>query len=225
MTWQKVLHRVRGSHGDDRGITLVELIVSGAITVMLLAMIATLFVRTMQVNGSVLGTATTTNDAKVQFDRLQSLVRLAVDTDVRKAPDLVNEPSGGVGDVLIIKARQNQGAVASAGTWKCVGWYLDTTGKLRSIQGPASASTPVTRTSPSTWPVAVDGVTTHAGASTFTALESDPGTPAWYPGSVGVVMTFEEAEAHVPVKLAATIAPRRQLQLDGEVSGGSSCTP
>lgn len=210
---------------EDDGLTLVELIVSGTITVLLMAMITTLFVRTLQVNGSVLATATTTNQAKVEFDRLQSVVRLAVDTDVRQAPDLVTEPAGGVGNVLIVKSRRTQGAVANASTWRCVGWYVDGTGKLRSIQGPAGVANPKTRTNPATWPVAADGVRTRSGSYTFTALEADPGTPAWYPGSVGVNMIFEAQTATVPVKLAATIAPRRQLQLDGEVSGGSSCVP
>jgi type II secretory pathway pseudopilin PulG len=210
---------------EESGMSLVELIVASAISVLLLAIIGSLFVKTMQTQVSVTDTSHTSNSAKVAFDDLQASVRLAVETDVRVPTAMGVDPSTGRGSVLVLKTRANQGAVAAVGTWRCVGWYLDPSKRLHKLVRPAQASgTPPTAVSPSSWPVVASGVTTKAsGGLPFLALDPDPDTEAWYPGSITVALNFQEGTSKVPVGLSSTIVPRRQLQLDGEVSGGVAC--
>lgn len=209
---------------DERGLTLVELLVSSMISILLLALIGSLFIRTLLVQDEVQATTTTTNDAKVQFDDLQTSVRLAVETDVRSAAAMTTVPASGRGDVLVVKSRKNEGAVTAVSTWRCVGWYLASDGSLRRKSVAAqSTGTPATATDPSTWPVVATDVSGISGTSPFLLLDPAADVDAWYPGSVTVNLHFEADRSNTPVTLSSTIAPRRQLQLDGEVPGGVKC--
>lgn len=219
-----MMRRLRQLLHGQAGMGLVELLVASMLSVFMLALIGTLFIRAMRVNTAVRATTTTTNQARLQFDSIQEAIRLAVETDVRvgTAPSVV--PAGGAGDVLIVKSRANQGDVTAASTWRCMGWYLSPDGTLRAISGPAVASgSPVTGTDPSTWPVVVQGVTATPGHSAFVAQDPDVNVESWYPGSVTVSLHFESPNANVPVSVMTTVSPRRQLQLDGEIPGGVAC--
>jgi len=214
----------RTTAGDQSGMSLIELIVASAISVIMLAIIGSLFVRTMQTQASVTDTAYTSNNAKVVFDDLQAAVRLAVDTDVRVPTAMTVDPTDGKGTVLVVKSRANQGAVTLPTTWRCIAWYLDPSNALHKLVKPAQATgTPPTSVNPAAWPVVARGVKTISGSSPFVALEPDPTAEAWYPGSVSAALTFREGTSKVPVTLASTIVPRRQLQLDGEIPGGVPC--
>lgn len=217
------MRRVRAARGQD-GMSLVELIISSMLTIFMLTLIGSLFMRSMDANAAVRATTVTTNEARLQFDEIQRAIRLAVETDVRvgTAPTVV--PSDGRGDLLIVKSRLNEGNVTSASTWRCMGWYVDPDGNLRGVKDKTIASgTPATATNPATWPIITRGVTALAPSSAFLAHDPDADVEAWYPGSVGVSLLFEVADANVPVNVATTVAPRRQLQLDGEIPGGQRC--
>ncbi|ASR54478.1 PilW family protein [Cellulomonas sp. CW35] len=219
--------RVRRAVREDRadaGFSMVELIVASMMSIIMLGIIGSLFIKTLQTQGAVTDTTTTSNNAKVVFDELQAAVRLAVETDVRSSTSMAVEPTDGRGDVLILKTRQNQGEVASTGTWRCVAWYLDADDQLHKITRPAQASgTPATSVNPASWPIVARGVAAISGASPFVALEPAVDAEAWYPGSIQAALTFREGDSRVPVDLSSTIVPRRQLQLDGETPGGMPC--
>jgi type II secretory pathway pseudopilin PulG len=218
-----IMQRVRAARGED-GMTLVELIVSSMLTVFMMTLVGTLFIRSMDANAAVRATTVTTNEARIQFDEIQRAIRLAVETDVRvgTAPAVV--PADGRGDVLIVKTRLNEGDVANASTWRCMGWYVDSAGNLRGVKDTTIATgTPQTALDPATWPVISPGVTAIAPRSPFLAHDPDVDVEAWYPGSVGVNLRFEVTDANVPVHVETTVAPRRQLQLDGETPGGQRC--
>lgn len=213
--------QVPAPHDDERGLTLVELLVTMLISSFFLVLVVSLFVRTLDVQNSVLSTTSTSNDAKVAFDALESGVRRAVTTDVRLATAMSTEPGDGRGDVLIVKSRVNEGAVGSVATWRCMGWYLDGAKNLRAITGPAVATgTPKTHTAPSTWPVVARNVT-KVGASAFLAQDADVATEQWYPGSVVAALEFTPVRSDIPVKLTSTVVPRRQL--NGLTPGGLPC--
>jgi hypothetical protein len=222
----RLLRRLRTARhaGAESGMTLVELIVSSAIAVVLLTFFGSILISSLRVQNDVLGTTSTTNEAKVQFDALEQAARLAVETDVRDASAMSTEPASGEGNVLILKSRVNQGAVTNVHTWQCVAWYLDGSGNLHKVRAAAQTSgTPVTATNPSTWPVVVDGVDGVSGSAPFTLLEADPAVASWYPGTVSVALEFRVAQSKVAVSLTSEISPRRQLQLDGEIPGGVPC--
>jgi type II secretory pathway pseudopilin PulG len=206
--------------------TLVELIVAGAISVMLLALVASLFIRTIQTQQVVDSAAANANEAKLAFDDMQSSVRLAVQTDVRSSTNMTAVPTGGRGDVLVVKSRRNEGAVTDRGTWRCVAWHLASDGKLHRFvvaPVPASGVAPARASAPADWPVVASGVTAGGGQPPFRALDVSPSVPAWYPGSVTLDLTFRAGEGKIPVGLQSTIAPRRQLLDAGVTPGGVPC--
>ncbi len=208
----------------DAGLSMVELIVASMMSIVMLGIIGSLFIKTMQTQASVTDTTSTSNNAKIVFDDLQASVRLAVETDVRVSSAMSVEPTDGRGDVLVLKTRANQGEVGAVSTWRCVAWYLDGGNTLHKLVKPAQASgTPPTSVNPASWPVVARGVSAISGSSAFVALEPAVDAEAWYPGSVAAALTFSEGDPHVPVTLSSTIVPRRQLQLDGEIPGGMPC--
>lgn len=218
-----IMQRVRAARGDD-GMSLVELIVSSMLTVFMLTLIGSLFIRSMDANAAVRATTVTTNEARLQFDEIQRAIRLAVETDVRVGTAPATVPADGRGDVLIVKSRLNEGNVTDASTWRCLGWYVDAAGDLRGVKDTTIATgVPLTATDPTTWPVISRGVTPIDGTSAFLAHDPDVDVEAWYPGSVGVNLHFEVTDSNVPVNVTTTVAPRRQLQLDGEIPGGQRC--
>ncbi len=213
-------------NSDDSGLSMVELIVSSLISVILMALVASLFIRTIETQQSVDATAVTTNDAKLAFDEMQNSIRLAVETEVRVASSMSVTPTDGRGDVLVLKSRRTEGAVTDRNTWRCVAWYLAPDAKLHRLvvaPPPASGTAPMLAAAPSTWPVVATGVTAVTGRPAFLALDPSPDVSAWYPGSVGVALTFRSGSSKIPVDLESTIAPRRQLQLNGEIPGGVRC--
>lgn len=216
--------RLAAARHHDGGFTLVELIVSSAVGILLLTMVGVLLVSTLKVQRQVLATTSTTNQAKLEFSSIEAATRLAVDTNVRSAANLSVAPASGQGNVLILKSRVNQGAVTAVSTWQCIGWYLAADGTLRRAKSQGQASgTPATAASPSTWPVVATGVTSISGSSPFVQLEADPSVSSWYPGSIVMNLQFLSSQSKVPVRMTSTIAPRRQLQLDGETPGGVPC--
>lgn len=221
-----VRRRLDVARRDDRGMTLVELIVSGMISVILLALVGSLFIRTVQTQISVKAAAATTNDAKLAFDEMQNSIRLAVETEVRVSTAMGTPPGDGKGDVLVLKSRRTEGAVTERATWRCVAWYLAPDKKLHRLvvaPPPASGTSPMLVSAPSTWPVVATNVTPVPSKPAFLALDPDPDVSAWYPGSVGLALTFKSSSSKIPVDLESTIAPRRQLQLNGEIPGGVRC--
>ena len=216
--------RDASTRADDAGFTMVELIVASMISIIMLTIIGSLFLKTIQTQSAVTDTTQTSNDAKVVFDDLQAAVRLAVETDVRSSSAMGVEPLDGRGDVLILKTRATQGAVLDVATWRCVAWFLDASDQLHKRTVPAQSSgVPATAVDPAAWPVVARGVKALGTGTPFTALEPAVDAEAWYPGSIVASLTFRDGSSRVPVDLASTIVPRRQLQLDGEVPGGVSC--
>jgi type II secretory pathway pseudopilin PulG len=220
--------RARAERADatDGGFTLVELLVASMISIIVLGLVGSLFLKTMETQRSVEDAADTTNDAKVVFDDLQSSVRLAVEVDVRTAAAMTTEPADGKGDVLVLKSRLNEGVVTSRTTWRCVAWYVApdrTLHRLVVSPPPASGTEPMRASAPATWPVVARDVTVVSGQSAFTALDPNVDVEAWYPGSVSVALKFQSQASRIPVSLQSTITPRRQLQLDGEIPGGVQC--
>ena len=210
--------------GDDSGLSLVELLVATMLSLFLLALIAGLFIRSMQANASVRATTAGTNAARVQFDAIQQAVRLAVETDVRAGATYTVASASGEGDLLIVKTRRNEGVVAAAATWRCMGWYLTPDGTLRALSRPTPTSgVAATAGDPASWPVVAQDVTRLGSAPPFVAHDPDPDVEAWYPGSVTLALRFEPDDGNAPVNVSTTVSPRRQLQLDGEVPGGVKC--
>jgi len=219
--------RTRWSAGrsDDSGVTLVEMLVASMLSVFLMALVTTLFIRAMDTDKAVHATTGATNAARVQFDAMQQAVRLAVETDVRYGADYTTSSADGKGDLLIVKTRRSEGVVGAASTWRCMGWFLDASGTMHSVnvETPPTGSTPRTATDPAGWPVAATEVQTLGSAPVFLAHDPDSEVEAWYPGSVTVAFQFDPADGTVPVNVSTTVAPRRQLQLDGETPGGAKC--
>jgi prepilin-type N-terminal cleavage/methylation domain-containing protein len=218
--------RVARGREPDGGFTLVELLVASMISVIVLGLVGSLFLKTMQTQRSVEDAAGTTNNAKVVFDDLQSSVRLSGEVDVRAAADMTTTPADGKGDVLVLKSRVNEGVVTSRTTWRCVAWYIapDRTLHKKVVSPPpASGTAPMLGAAPASWPVVARDVSAVAGQSPFTALDPNPDVAAWYPGSVTVALKFQSQSSRIPVSLQSTITPRRQLQLNGEIPGGVHC--
>lgn len=218
--------RLSGARQDDRGMTLVELIVAGTISVVLLALVASLFIRTVRTQQVVDDAAANANDAKLAFEDMQASIRLAVEIDVRSSADMTTVPSNGRGDVLVLKSRRNEGTVTDRGTWRCIAWYVAPDGALHRLvvaPPPASGTQPMRASQPVSWPVVASNVSAVGSLPPFHSLDPDADVAAWYPGSVSMALTFRAGEGRIPVDLRSTIAPRRQLQVDGAIPGGVSC--
>jgi len=140
---------------DDRGVSLVELLVYSVLLVVVLALVGSMTYRTLVSQRDVRAVTEANNRAQ--------LVAASVEAGVRSAAALKHTPLSG-GDELLI-ARTQTGAVDAA-TWSCQEWYYDASTQTlyakRVAESDATAPAieePTTVGDYSTWMVLSEGLT------------------------------------------------------------------
>jgi Tfp pilus assembly protein PilW len=77
--------------GDDSGLSLVELLVSGLLTVVMLVMVSTMFIQTAKITANSTQTTNSANDASNIANELTSVLRVA--TTLAKSGQAVPDPA------------------------------------------------------------------------------------------------------------------------------------
>lgn len=202
--------RSRVDRSDD-GVTLVELIVYVVLLAVIVGLVATFFIRSLDVQRTVLTTGNANNTAQVAFSGIERDVRNAAQDGVRADGNLLVLYSGG--------------GEAGAASWKCKAWYFvpsassGQSGKLYTTSKDPRTKIAVTSSTfaagtPAGWTLAVDGV-----------VPSTPSTPIFSGGSLtGVVASMVVTRTGNPsdidaVALETTALPRPQGVSAGDNGG------
>ena len=192
---RKVVH-------DERGMTLVELLVYVILLAVVLGLVATFFIRSIAVQKTVITTGQANNTAQVAFSELSRAVRNAGPSGVKADGNLLVLFTGG--------------GPEESTSWKCRAWYYvapvapQTSGRLYSTTKPKDTKiVPVASSfaagTPSGWTLAIDGVVpTNATTSIFSG-----GTTAGVTASMVVTRTGKPTDIDA-VAMTTTVLPRPQ---------------
>jgi prepilin-type N-terminal cleavage/methylation domain-containing protein len=196
-----------GSREDQRGMTLIELIVSSLLLAVVGTLVGTILIRIMWTQRNVTETGISTTSAQTTFSGIELAVRNASEVYAVAIGD----------DVLLLsKTRSTSAASPTAG--RCSGWYFDAaTGEVRSATDDASGTTrtqsaKITPALGKTWPRIMSRVS-----------KTDASTPVFNYDSVKrtvtISMVVDTTPQSRPVKLQSSVAQRSQL---GSI-GGVAC--
>lgn len=155
--------RIRDARGDDSGFTLVELVITGLLTVLVLSVVTGLFV-SMTTTESSVRTVTTATTAG-QF------VAGSIERGARNSSTMaVTTPA--TGD-LLLQAR-TVGSAATA-VWGCSAWYFSAADQtIRYKTSTAQIPTP-TAASQRSWTLLSGGVSAVAGGPVFAVANTASG--------------------------------------------------
>jgi hypothetical protein len=145
----------RPSTDGEAGISLVEVIMYSALTVLVLTVVGGMFYAGFQAQATALERDTATGAAQVVSTSLQSGIGNASDVLV----------SGGG---TMVQARVANGTATDSQPWQCVAWVLTPNGDV--VYN--SSSTAITSTDYSTWPVLGTGATGSFSLSSNTVAYS-----------------------------------------------------
>lgn len=157
--------RLRRAIGDDRGITLAEMIVVMLVTSIILITVGSMYISTLHVEKTVVALSDTTNSAQ--------LVARSIDEGIRNGVQIRPLASGGDGGQLLVTCTAG-GAAAITYTWQA--WYYSPTGdgtlRTRSF---ASGLPPVVPDAATlqTWTLLLTNIEPRGAAGTVFTL--DPG--------------------------------------------------
>jgi len=175
----------------DDGLTLVELIITMAISSVVLLIIGGLFVSTVLAERTV-------RDASLTATQVQSAVR-GISDGVGNASHLqLTNPTGS--DQLLVVRSAGNGATAS---WGCEAWYFDAAKGIvrRSTSAPGAPIVAPDSTQLATWPVVMTGIAPTSGSGIFvlTGNEVDIGFTARTQDQVVRIVTTVARPGYIPV--------------------------
>lgn len=200
---------LRTDHEDDRGVTLVELLVYSVLLSVVLVIAGSILIRALATQRDVRAMAQASDDGQVAVRLFERAVRSAAEVSI---------PAAHGGNLIVVKTRVDE-VGADPDSWICRAWHYDAASdELRTVFGPATG-TPVTSglTAPldtSTWTVALSGVVpTHSGATALPVFSAESATG----GKITFdVLTGKDANR---LSFSAAAIPRSQ----GTTIGGASC--
>jgi type II secretory pathway pseudopilin PulG len=200
---------VRARCAEDRGATLVELLVYLIIMVILVALIATTFVKGRGVQGDQQSLADASNEAQ--------LAAASIERPIRNAASIQVDSSviDGGGKLLVVKTRVGE-PNSSPASWRCEAWFYDSV--TRTIYQTSATPGPAAETA---------GLTAPPDVTTWRPLISDvdpvKDQPVFRTTGIGggITMQFEAASQRkdTPVRINSTVIPRMQ----GAGIGTESC--
>ena len=188
---------------EERGLTLVELLVYMVLISLVLIMVGNLMIQSLRVQHSTVSTNTTSNEAQAVLTSVELAVRNSTRIDVRY--------SGG--NELLVVTRRSTTADANAGV--CQAWFYDAgTSTLHAVTdaatgSPRSAAAWAGSTDPSGWPVVLSDVV-PTDATMFASGATGPLT---------VGFRAETSRHQTPIDFTTTVRQRA-----GTPVGGVSCT-
>ena len=188
------MNRLRGRlprPGDDRGLTLVELLVYSVLLVVALALVGALMQRTVESQRDVRSVAEAASSAQA--------AAASVETGVRSAAAMKYSPLAGGDEQLIVRT---QTGPAGAPVWSCQAWFYDASDKTLYVKRvPSSGAAPA----------ALQVPTTPGQFTTWTSL--GVGISAWPSGAKAFVLnsTSPPTTVHLGIRVAA--AKRQPVEI------------
>ena len=180
---------------DDRGITLVELLIYIFLAIVVLTIVGSILINSFQAERQVRDAAESNSTAQVVAESLGLGIRNASAVEV-SAPAM--------GSVLL-RTRSIDGS--DAGTWFCQAWHISN-GELRTIRSTAAIPAPDAAAA-ATWTLLASGVE-QIGTSPFLALGADE-------RSVDVMLAIGVGDG-VPVTLDTVMVAQQPIPATGKVT-------
>ncbi|MEO5534691.1 MAG: prepilin-type N-terminal cleavage/methylation domain-containing protein [Pseudolysinimonas sp.] len=145
---------------DDRGFTLVELLVATLLFSLVGSLVAAIFISTLNVQQTVTGVSASTSSAQSAANN--------VDSTLRNASGYLLTASGS--DQLLVARVAGTGSTL---TWSCRAFYYSASaGSIRAYTGAVGTKiTAPTSTSLATWGLLTTGVTPRSGSTIFTDVD------------------------------------------------------
>ena len=179
---------MRGPNSSTRGFTLIELVVSAALGVLVMALVGGMLVSTLNAQSSVRAAAQSSNSGQ--------LVAKALTRDVRGARDLITDvPFAGT---CLLRVTVVDSALTAPVSVRFVAWYFGN-GEIRTRRSTIAIPDPVSPTAVTTaWTLLATGVQRSGSSPVFTASGSQ------------VALTFTVADpAGAPVLIQTTATSRQ----------------
>ncbi len=157
-----MIARLRRLIRDDRGFTLVEMLVSSALFATIITGLIGVILVTTNAQRTVSVVSATTNDAQ--------LVANAIDQRIRNSSEFVVTTSGST-QLLVARVAGSDATL----TWRCYGWYYSASdgGVIRMTStAPGTPITMPSATQAAAWTLLLSGVVPRTGTTVFTAVDN-----------------------------------------------------
>lgn len=157
-----MIARLRTQFRDDRGFSLVEMLVSSALFAMIVTGIVGVILVTLNAQRTVSVVSARTTEAQ--------LVASEIDSRIRNSSEFQVTTSG---TTQLVVARV-AGSDATL-TWRCYGWYYSASdgGVIRMTStAPGTEITMPTATQAATWTLLLAGVVPRSGTTVFSAVDN-----------------------------------------------------
>lgn len=188
-------HRARSTVKNDRGITLVELLVYMFLAVVVLTIVGSILINSFRAERQVRDAAQSNSTAQLVAESLGLGIRNASAVEV-------SAPSA---DIVLLRTRSIDGS--DAGSWYCQAWLISG-GELRTSRSTAAIPVPDAATA-ATWTLLATDVE-QIGTSPILALTSDE-------RSVDVRLTVGVGKG-VPVTLDTVMVAQQPIPATGKVT-------
>lgn len=183
-------------HKSDEGISLVELLIYMLLAVVVLTIIASILINSLQAERTVRTAAESTGTAQ--------LVAQSLNRGIHNASAI--EVSTPASDVTVIRTRSIDSS--AAGVWRCQAWAV-ADGELRTVSSDIAVPIPTTAAAISSWLLLADGVEPIGSGPIFSLAADDR--------SVSVNLTVENGSG-VPITLDTTIVSKQPIPSTGKVT-------
>lgn len=181
---------------SDDGVSLVELLIYMLLAVVVLTIIASILINSLQAERTVRTAAESTGTAQ--------LVAQSLSRGIHNASAI--EVSTPASDVTVIRTRSLDSS--AAGVWRCQAWAV-VGGELRTISSDVAVAVPSTAAAISGWLLLADGVD-PIGSGPIFSLAADE-------RSVSVNLTVDNGSG-VPITLDTTIVSKQPIPATGKVT-------
>lgn len=154
--------RFRAVLRDDRGFTLVEMLVSSALFAMIMTGIIGVLIVTTQAQRTVSIVSTSTTDAQLVANELDQRIRNSSEFQVT---------TSGTTQLLVARVAGSDATLA----WRCYGWYYSAGngGVIRMTStAPGTKITMPTATQAASWTLLLEGVVPRSGTTIFSTVDN-----------------------------------------------------
>lgn len=181
---------------DERGVSLVELLIYIALSVVVLTIIAAILINALRTEATVRDSAASANSAQIAAQSLNRGIHNASAIEV-------TSPAAGI---TVVRTRSIDSS--AAGVWRCEAWAV-ADGELRTTNSTTAIALPTTASAVSSWLLLAAGVQPIGSAPIFSLGADDR--------SLGVSLTVADGDA-VPVNLDTTIVSKQPIPSTGKVT-------
>ena len=154
--------RLRTLLRDDRGFTLIEMLVSSALFALIITGVVGVILVTTNAQRTVSIVSASTTDAQLVANELDQRIRNSSEFQVTTA---------GTTQLLVARVAGSDATL----TWRCYGWYYSATdgGVIRTTStAPGTKITMPTAAQAAAWTLLLDGVVPRSGTTVFAAVDN-----------------------------------------------------